>query len=71
MGKGKIAAQCGHATLGAYKLAEEFSKSALYAWEMIGQAKIATKVDTLDEMLVIAHKVTIDGFQFIQSFFVC
>ena len=57
MGKGKIAAQCCHATLGAYKLAEKYCKSALAAWELIGQAKVALKVDTMDELMVIAHKV--------------
>ncbi len=59
MGKGKIAAQCSHATLGAYKLAEKYCKTALSAWELIGQAKVALKVETLDELMVIAHKVVV------------
>jgi hypothetical protein len=33
MTKGKIAAQCGHATLGAYKLASKHCASALHNWE--------------------------------------
>mmetsp|Transcript_17383 Transcript_17383/g.29377 ORF Transcript_17383/g.29377 Transcript_17383/m.29377 type:complete len:213 (+) Transcript_17383:78-716(+) len=45
MGKGKIAAQCGHATLGAYKIAMKHCPTALKNWEFLGQAKIATKVD--------------------------
>jgi len=45
MGKGKIAAQCGHATLGAYKIASKYCKSALNWWEYCGQTKIALKVD--------------------------
>jgi peptidyl-tRNA hydrolase len=44
MGKGKIAAQCGHATLGAYRMASKRCKTAVRYWEMIGQAKIAVKV---------------------------
>ena len=59
-GKGKIAAQCGHATLGAYKLAMKHSRSALRVWETIGQAKIALKVPTEEEMHAIARKVSIE-----------
>ena len=45
MEKGKIAAQCGHATLGAYKRAQNSAHktSLLRAWETVGQAKIALK----------------------------
>lgn len=57
MGKGKIAAQCSHATLGAYRLAEKHSKSSLRVWQAIGQAKIAVKVPTEEEMFEIADKV--------------
>lgn len=57
MGKGKIAAQCGHATLGAYKLAQRYCKTALKNWETLGQAKIAVKVNTEDEMMMIQRKV--------------
>jgi PTH2 family peptidyl-tRNA hydrolase len=45
MGKGKIAAQCGHATLGAYKLARKYAPTALQVWEQSGQAKVCLKVD--------------------------
>jgi PTH2 family peptidyl-tRNA hydrolase len=37
MGKGKIAAQCGHAVLGAYKRAKKSAPSALQLWERLGQ----------------------------------
>ena len=52
MGKGKIAAQCGHATLGAYKLSEKYNKSGLKWWENTGCAKIAVKLseDEMDEI---------------------
>jgi len=36
MGKGKIAAQCGHATLGAYKRASRHAPTTLRSWEYIG-----------------------------------
>ena len=60
MGKGKIAAQCGHAYLGSYRvalrlpLASEWVKSWLYR----GQAKIALKVESdgaLDDIAVFAR----------------
>ena len=47
MGAGKIAAQCGHAALGAYRIAEKKSPSALKIWEY-GQAKIALKIEEAD-----------------------
>ncbi len=57
MGKGKIAAQCGHATLGAYKRATKKAlkegdpmKKWLDAWEWFGQAKIALKCNDDKEM---------------------
>lgn len=44
MHTGKIAAQCGHATLGAFKRAGRHAPSCLSGWEMIGQAKVCLKV---------------------------
>lgn len=41
---GKIAAQCGHATLGAYKRAGRHAPSTLSGWEVVGQAKVCLKV---------------------------
>jgi PTH2 family peptidyl-tRNA hydrolase len=43
MGKGKIAAQCSHATLGAYELSKRYCRSALKCWFQAGTAKIALK----------------------------
>ena len=57
MDKGKIAAQCGHATLGAFKLAQKYCKSGLMNWEYLGQAKVAVKIDSLEKMLELEHKV--------------
>jgi len=43
MTKGKMAAQCGHATLMCYKSAQKHAPSILERWERLGQAKIALK----------------------------
>ncbi|KAF0693675.1 Aste57867_15378 [Aphanomyces stellatus] len=56
MGKGKIAAQCGHATLGAYKRAVKRTPRAVECWETFGQAKIALKIESEDEMLALASR---------------
>ena len=57
MGKGKIGAQCGHATLGAYKsLLMKANKGsvgaarALRIWESLGQAKVVVQVKTEEDM---------------------
>ena len=42
--KGKIAAQCGHAVIGAYKEAVRCESPFLAPWEKKGQKKIAVKV---------------------------
>lgn len=44
MGRGKIAAQVGHATIGAYKRAERKDVAALRRWENNAQPKIALQV---------------------------
>ncbi|KAL0078313.1 PTH2-domain-containing protein [Phycomyces blakesleeanus] len=57
MTKGKIAAQCGHATLACYKSIKQGNLEILRAWEYSGQAKVALKADSeemLDELQAIA-----------------
>ena len=51
---GKIAAQCGHATLACYKYFLEYAPNSpiLRRWERGGQAKIALQVKSEDELLV-------------------
>lgn len=49
MGKGKIAAQCGHAVLGAYKIATKSCPSAVKYWEMIGQVLRPTVFNEFNE----------------------
>jgi PTH2 family peptidyl-tRNA hydrolase len=61
MGKGKMCAQCGHATLGAYKLACKYSPQYLKIWEYFGQAKIAVKVDTEDALFELYDKAKAKG----------
>ncbi len=53
---GKIAAQCSHATLACYKalLHADSRHPALYRWERLGgQAKVALKVDSEEDMLLL------------------
>eukprot|EP00389_Voromonas_pontica_P011700 GDKH01017917.1.p1 GENE.GDKH01017917.1~~GDKH01017917.1.p1 ORF type:complete len:259 (+),score=26.13 GDKH01017917.1:130-906(+) len=50
MGKGKIAAQCCHATLGAYKKAVQCKNPFLQKWERSGQAKVALKCSDDEEL---------------------
>ncbi|CAH0595516.1 unnamed protein product [Chrysodeixis includens] len=50
MTKGKIAAQCGHAAVGAYEKALKEDPSILKTWLRTGQAKIALKIDSLESL---------------------
>ena len=58
MGKGKIGAQCGHATLGAYKEVQNKAKESkfwkkileLYSWKMGLHKKICLKVNSEQEL---------------------
>ncbi len=54
MDKGKAMAQCGHATLGAYRISERYAPSNVKHWFRSGQAKIAVKC-TEEEMLQVAE----------------
>ncbi|PMB71447.1 Peptidyl-tRNA hydrolase 2 [Beauveria bassiana] len=62
MTKGKIAAQCSHATLACYKAlagnpdADSTERKMLARWEKYGQAKIAVQVKSQDEMLQMCRK---------------
>eukprot|EP00924_Labyrinthula_sp_SR-Ha-C_P011356 maker-scaffold_36-snap-gene-2.2-mRNA-1 protein AED:0.01 eAED:0.01 QI:71/1/0.5/1/1/1/2/366/192 len=52
MGKGKIAAQCCHACLGAYRRADERD---LRIWALLGQTKLVCKVTSRDALLEVAE----------------
>jgi peptidyl-tRNA hydrolase, PTH2 family len=55
MTKGKIAAQCGHATLAVYKALVGNAEGApmLKRWEYGGQAKVAVKCETEEDLLLL------------------
>ena len=59
MGKGKIGAQCGHATLGAYKAAlrqgyqSKYWNKVMEKWSWEGQKKVCVKVKTDYDLLQI------------------
>ena len=56
MGKGKMGAQCGHATLGAYQRTVLFAKNSEYwkkvlnKWRYDGQKKVCVKVNSESEL---------------------
>ena len=50
MGKGKIAAQCCHGSIGSYKRS---SKEKIRKWENDAYAKVVCKVKSLDELLAL------------------
>ncbi|KAI5777496.1 peptidyl-tRNA hydrolase PTH2-domain-containing protein [Geopyxis carbonaria] len=52
MTKGKIAAQCGHATLMCYKAALRAAPALVRRWEQRGVAKIALQAGSEEELLV-------------------
>lgn len=51
MTPGKIAAQCGHATLACYKALMKSNPMLVQHWEKTGQAKIALRGSSEDELL--------------------
>lgn len=51
MQKGKIAAQVGHATLGAYKACARIRPEALRAWENDAQPKVALQIPSHEEAM--------------------
>lgn len=56
MGKGKIAAQCSHATLGLYKKLHNRAPKALNRWEMCGQVKVVVKIEREEDMLLLQER---------------
>ncbi|MDR3063050.1 MAG: peptidyl-tRNA hydrolase Pth2 [Methanobrevibacter sp.] len=57
MSKGKTAAQCCHACLGAY---EKTNPEKIKEWKSGGQAKVITRVDTLEELLKVQEQAKIN-----------
>ncbi|XP_009118990.1 peptidyl-tRNA hydrolase 2, mitochondrial isoform X1 [Brassica rapa] len=56
MGKGKIAAQCSHATLGLYKKLLRRAPKALNRWENCAQPKVVVKIESEEEMLALRER---------------
>lgn len=50
MGKGKLAAQVGHASVKAALDAKAADAKTFEAWKREGQAKVVVKVDSIDEL---------------------
>ncbi|CAB4387340.1 unnamed protein product [Rhizophagus irregularis] len=61
MTKGKIAAQCSHATLACYKTLQKTNPQLIRAWENSGQPKITLKVNNYDELLSLEKRAIESG----------
>ncbi|EAN34097.2 Peptidyl-tRNA hydrolase PTH2 family protein [Theileria parva strain Muguga] len=61
MGKGKIAAQCGHASIGAYADSVRNNNPYVYKWFNDGQKKVVLKINDYDEMREIKKQAKLKG----------
>ncbi|KYQ96718.1 hypothetical protein DLAC_04013 [Tieghemostelium lacteum] len=61
MTKGKVAAQCCHASLGAYQQGMKSNKSLVKHWLVSGAAKITLKVQSLEQILAFQDKANKAG----------
>ncbi|PWY98461.1 peptidyl-tRNA hydrolase II [Testicularia cyperi] len=61
MEKGKIAAQCSHATLAVYKSASKLTPGWVRQWERLGQAKVAVKCPDESSMLELEKQAKLQG----------
>jgi len=61
MGRGKIAAQVGHAVLDSYKDACKLRNQTVKAWEDIGCAKIVLQVNSESELIKIIENAKSKG----------
>ncbi|PVD31332.1 hypothetical protein C0Q70_06744 [Pomacea canaliculata] len=61
MGKGKIAAQCAHAAVGAVEKASRKDPSNLRQWRLTGQQKVVVKVEDEASLLDLAEKAIASG----------
>ena len=53
MSRGKVAAQCGHAVLGAYQLAQRVAPEWCAAWAFRACAKVALRADSEPQLLAL------------------
>lgn len=61
MGKGKIAAQCCHGSLGAYK---KTNPEKIRKWENEAYAKVVCKVNSLEELLELKKQAIINKLSY-------
>ncbi|XP_071480145.1 peptidyl-tRNA hydrolase 2, mitochondrial-like [Diadema antillarum] len=61
MGKGKVAAQCSHATLGCYKKGLRIKPDWVKNWELDGQPKVVLKVQDEQSLQVLSGQATRKG----------
>ncbi|XP_049838969.1 peptidyl-tRNA hydrolase 2, mitochondrial-like [Schistocerca gregaria] len=53
MGKGKIAAQCAHAAVKAFRIAEELCPSLLLTWLENGEPKVVVRTESENDLLAL------------------
>lgn len=62
MSAGKVGAQCGHATLAAYRMAKQHCPETVYQWIHVqGQMKITLKCPTVAELMQIQEACRAEG----------
>ncbi|KAJ2078604.1 hypothetical protein H4R24_004355 [Coemansia sp. RSA 988] len=61
MSKGKIAAQCSHATLACYKQGIKKDPGTIKAWEWTGQTKVTLKCSSEEELLELQNVARTSG----------
>lgn len=64
MGKGKIGAQCGHASVGAYQQAMDKNPGIIRRWENSGCGKIALKVESERELMNLRKGASVRGLNY-------
>lgn len=61
MGRGKVAAQCSHAAVNAYKELQKRDPNLLKQWEICGQPKVVVKADNEEILLELCRRAKESG----------
>lgn len=61
MGRGKVAAQCSHAAVNAYKELQRRDPNLLKQWEICGQPKVVVKADNEETLLELYRRAKESG----------
>jgi len=64
MGKGKIGAQCGHASVGAYQKAMDLNPSLVQRWNESGCAKICVRVESETDLKNLRKGANLRGLNY-------